>query len=30
MYTGLFIADGTLLRFKDTEYIEGKFRDSGR
>ena len=30
MYTGLFIADGTLLRFKDPEYIEGKFRDSGR
>ena len=30
MYTGLFIANGTLLRFKDPEYIEGKFRDSGR
>lgn len=30
MYTGLEVADGTLLRSKDPEYVEGKFRDSGR
>lgn len=30
IYTGFDIADGTLLRSKDSEYVEGKFRDSGR
>ncbi|MBQ0038985.1 MAG: U32 family peptidase [Treponema sp.] len=30
IYTGLDIADGTLLRSKDPDYVEGKFRDSGR
>ncbi len=30
MYTGLPIADGTILRSRDPGYIEGKFRDSGR
>ena len=30
IYTCLDIADGTLLRTKDPEYVEGKFRDTGR
>ncbi|MCI5829677.1 MAG: peptidase U32 family protein [Treponema sp.] len=30
LYTGLNITDGTLLRSKDSEYVEGKFRDNGR
>lgn len=30
IYTGLNISDGTLLRSKDVDYVEGKFRDSGR
>ena len=30
IYTGEKLCDGDLLRSKDKDYIEGKFRDSGR
>ena len=30
IYTPMTLTDGTLLRSKDKDYVEGKFRDSGR